>query len=107
MSTERDSFLLYRSFYGPIKKMTNNQLGRLFRAIFEYQISGESARDTDIEMALGFFINQFKIDEDKYQERCAKNRDNIMKRWSNIHNDTNEYERIRSVPIMIMTMIMI
>ena len=76
-----ESFLIYKSFYGPISRLSNEQLGRLFRAIFEYQINGTEDVDDDIQMAFGFFKNQFWIDEQKYQVKVEKLKNNANKRW--------------------------
>lgn len=59
----KDSFVLYKSFFKPISKLSDKQLGRLFRAIYTYQIDGEATVEEDIEMAFEFFKNQFEIDE--------------------------------------------
>lgn len=72
----KDSFIIYKSFYKPISKLSDKQLGRLFRAIFEYNISGVVSVEEDIEMAFEFFKNQFDIDESKYQGKVERNREN-------------------------------
>jgi len=88
----KESFIIYKGFYEPIKDMTDEQLGRLFRAIFNYHSEGRTKVDTDIRMAFDFFLNQFKIDEKKYQAICDKNRENIKKYWDK-QKDTTEYNR--------------
>lgn len=77
---ERESFVLYKSFYAPIAGLTDEQLGRLFRAVFQWQITGKADRDRDevVNMALAFITNQFRIDNEKYLERCEMNRANGM-----------------------------
>lgn len=75
----KESFIIYTRFYKPISKMTNEQLGRLFRAIFIYQQEGVEEVDADIEMAFAFFVNQFEIDMRKYRERERMNRENGRK----------------------------
>ena len=72
----KDSFILYTSFYEPLKMLSEKQLGKLFRAIFEYQINGNTPIDTDIQMAFAFIKNQLDIDNSKYQERIRKNAQN-------------------------------
>lgn len=72
----KDSFIIYKSFFKPISKLSDKQLGRLFRAIFEYNISGVVSVEEDIEMAFEFFKNQFDIDESKYQGKVERNREN-------------------------------
>jgi len=88
----KESFIIYKGFYEPIKDMTDEQLGRLFRAIFNYHLGGRTKVNTDIRMAFDFFLNQFKIDEKKYQAICDKNRENIKKYWDK-QKDTTEYNR--------------
>lgn len=74
--TQRDSFVLYKSFYGPIEGMTDDQLGRLFRAIFQWQIDGRADPAPDIQVAFGFIVNQFQVDNGKYRDRCERNQAN-------------------------------
>ena len=93
---KRDAFILYKSHYEPIKGLTDEQLGRLFRAIFEWQITGQADPGPDIAMAFRFIINQCRIDNEKYLARCEKNRENIQSRWDNDKNNTTEYNRIQS-----------
>lgn len=93
---QRDSFILYKSHYEPISGLTDEQLGRLFRAIFQWQINGKADPGPDIAMAFGFIINQCRIDNIKYDERCKKNRDNILSRWENDKKDTTVNNRIQS-----------
>lgn len=75
----RESFIIYTSFYKPISKLSDKQLGRLFRAIFRYQLDGVVEVEEDIEMAFAFFVNQFEIDESKYQCKVERNRENGRK----------------------------
>lgn len=76
----KESFLIYKSFYEPIKALSDEQIGRLFRSLFDYQISNTDCRDPDILMAYLFFKNQFVLDERKYVEKCEKNRANASGR---------------------------
>lgn len=76
---KKDSFILYKSFYEPLKMLSEKQLGKLFKAIFEYQISGKTEVDLDIQMAFAFIKNQLDIDYGKYEEKVKKNSDNGRK----------------------------
>jgi hypothetical protein len=88
----RASFLIYKSFYDPIKHLNNEHLGRLFRAIFEYQINGNEPLSTDIiYMPFLFFKNQFSLDQTKYSEKCERNSLNAKKRW-----DANVSDRMQT-----------
>lgn len=76
---ERESFILYKNFYEPISQLTDEQLGRLFRCIYKWQIHGKADPEKDISMAFGFFVNQFRIDNEKYLEKCETLRNNASK----------------------------
>jgi hypothetical protein len=86
MTMAKDSFIIYKSFYKPISRLSDKQLGRLFRAIFKYQLGEEVTVEEDIEMAFGFFINQFEIDETKYHGIVERNRNNGRKGGAPIGN---------------------
>jgi len=99
----KESFLIYKSFYKPISKLSDEQLGRLFRAIFEYNINGSVCVESDIEMAFEFFRNQFNIDEDKYRTKIEKNRENgrrggNQRRQESQPDASQSSERYHSLP---------
>jgi len=64
----KDSFILYNSFYDPIKTLKNEQLGKLFRSIFNYTINGEITQDNDILVAFMFIKNQIDLDAKKWED---------------------------------------
>lgn len=75
----KDSFVIHTSFYKPISKLSDKQLGRLFRAIFKFQLGEVVSVEEDIDMAFEFFKNQFEIDERKYQSTIERNTENGRK----------------------------
>jgi phage host-nuclease inhibitor protein Gam len=79
-TNKRPSFILYKSFYEPIKFLKNDELGLLFRAIFDYQegINVENL-PPQVGMAFAFFKNQFDLDEQKYQVVLERNKSNGSK----------------------------
>ena len=68
----KESFIIYTSFYEPIKELSDKQLGRIFRALFDYHVTGNRQVDDDIRMAFLFFKNQMDIDRKRYIEMCDK-----------------------------------
>jgi hypothetical protein len=76
VSPKKESFLLYKSFYEPIKTMSDNQIGRLFKSLFEYQINGTENVDDDIKIPFCFFKNQMDLDAVKYASVVARNQQN-------------------------------
>lgn len=77
----RESFMLYKAFYEPLKTLTNEQKGRLLTAIFEYQISKKEIElDEAEQMAFMFIKNQFRVDDAKYELVVQRNRVNALGR---------------------------
>ena len=68
----KDSFILYNSFYEPIKALKNEQLGKLLRSIFDYTINGTITQDSEIIVAFMFIKNQIDIDSKKWEEERKK-----------------------------------
>ena len=74
---KKESFIIYTRFYKPIQKLKDEQLGRLFRALFLYNSTdGDVPVGEDIETAFGFFTNQMDIDNAKWMEKVEKLRAN-------------------------------
>lgn len=94
MATIKTSFILHKDILAVAidQLSSDDQLGKLFRAICKYN-NGEEYKtgDINVDIVMSFFVKQFEVDEDKYIEKCKKNRENIKKRWSN----TNVNDRIR------------
>lgn len=90
----KDGFIIYKQQFEPIKDLPDANVGRLFKAIFEYQNTNKVPElDPVTEMAFKFFKNQFDLDNKKYIDRCNKARDSVNKRWNK--KDTNVYEGIQ------------
>jgi len=77
--SERPSFLIYKSFYDPIKILSYENKGKLFEAIFEYQINGKLEAEPQIQMAFAFFKNQFELDQKKWEKKIVAQIDNGKK----------------------------
>jgi uncharacterized phage protein (TIGR02220 family) len=78
----KESFVLYKAFYEPVKDLSDEELGQLFRIIFDYQITGQIALakvSPPVRMAFEFFKNQFRLDDIKYQKTVEANRSNGLK----------------------------
>lgn len=83
---DKKSFILYLSQYLAIKDdLTDEQLGRLMRAIFESQLGNEVEIDTDIKIAFNFINNQIAVDDEKWegtkQKRSQAGQKGAEKRW--------------------------
>lgn len=90
----KDSFIMYNSFYEPIKTLKNEQLGKLLRAIFNYTISGEITQDNDILIAFMFIKNQLDIDAEKWKDIKQKRSEAGKKHKGNQYTNRNKMEQM-------------
>lgn len=90
----KESFILYNSFYEPIKALKNEQLGKLFRSIFDYTINGEITQDPEIVIAFMFIKNQIDKDAQKWQEE--KNKRSEAGRIGGIQRALNKNQALSS-----------
>lgn len=91
------AFFKYRKSLG---ELTDEQVGRVFRAALEYGEDGTVPRLSAVEkMAFAFIMADIDVARGKYDEICEKRREAINKRWQNIADtaDTNEYKSIGEI----------
>ncbi len=90
----KNSFIIYNSFYEPLKSLNDEQLGKLFRAIFNYTINGEITQDNDILIAFMFIKNQLDMDSEKYQDIKQKRSEAGKKHKGNQYTNKNKMEQM-------------
>ena len=74
-SEDKKSFVLYQSYWKHIQGLTDEELGRLFRAIFAHAAGTEEPELTGAaSMAFSFIADQMDRDKEKYEEVCEKRR---------------------------------
>lgn len=95
---------LYYSYRRKLEKLSDQELGRLVRALLQYGETGEAEQLAGREsIAFDFIADDIERARAAYNERCAKNRRNIQKRYADdsepgttvydgIPSYTNEYE---------------
>ena len=104
---KKKSFILYADYIKHIRRLSDEDAGRLFKAIFDYVNEGKLPDlDGMAAMAFSFIANQLDTDLQKYEETCKKRSENIKKRWEKANKcqnqtdstadtkDTNEYKCI-------------
>ena len=77
---EIKTFLMYKEWQPVIEAMTDEQAGKLLKAIYAYQINNE-VNITD-GLLLGLFNmmkTKFETDATLYKEKCEKNKENGLK----------------------------
>lgn len=88
-----DSFILYTSYYAIIDGLTDEQFGKLMRAIFIYARDGEVINlEPTLRMAFAFIKDDIERNQAKYNEKREKLRANAQKRWQKKQLDANAEE---------------
>lgn len=106
----KDNFIIHLSFYDAIMTLTDEQAGGLFKALMDYARSGHAVKFSDPVVSFAFqaMSSQISASNKKYHDKCEQNRQNILKRYTNVGksndgstevqsntSDTTEYERIQ------------
>ena len=76
LKSERPSFLIYKADYEAIKNLSDQNLGKLFRAIFEYHNDKELQLEPEVQMALNFLKKQLQLDHIKWEKKVAAQKAN-------------------------------
>lgn len=80
MASKKDSVIFYQAQVKICKEfLTNEQFGRLMGALFAMDDGEDPEVDDDIAMAFAFMSLQQRLDKEKYEEKCRKNRENGRK----------------------------
>lgn len=70
---DKSSFVLYTRYREQINMLNNEQAGQLMKAIFDYQAMGEvTIEEPVVAMLWSVMKQQLDVDNQKYQETCAK-----------------------------------
>ena len=87
---------MYHEHMDTIERLTDEEAGRLIKALFHYSTDGIVPSFDDRFMDLAFSMFKSAIDRDSaaYDRKCERNRNNINRRWNK--EDTKEYERIET-----------
>lgn len=107
----KKSIIIYADCIAIVEELTDEQAGKLFRAILSYineEPVTEIQGDPVVSMAYKVIKNQIDRDAEKYAQICERRRENIRKRWAkqasnttdtkdnkSIQENTNEYKSIQ------------
>ncbi len=94
---ERTSFLYYLDWARMLLEVPPELRLKIDDAIKHYVLEGTEPTEAVVKYSMFALIKaQIDRDNERYQARCDKNRDNINKRWEDVRTNTNEYERKQS-----------
>ena len=73
----REFFCAYHSYLQSMRKLTDEECGRLFRALLTYSITGEETElEGREEIVFDIFSQQIDRDKESYDKACQQNRKN-------------------------------
>ena len=96
IAMKASNFILYYSQWPALKSLSVQELGELLQAIFR-TLGDEDVEDVansldeKVQIAFRFLMVQINYDNEKYQKKCEKNKQNAMKRWSKNANDATAF----------------
>ena len=78
---EKKSFILYFDNAKQINMLTDEQAGKLIKAIYQFAVTGEETEFDDIALNIvyGFITDNIRRDTEKYQEVCMRRAENGKK----------------------------
>ena len=82
----KDTFILYTSYKDAIMILSDEQAGRLLKAIFEYATTGVKVEieDMAVKFAYMLIVSQIESSNRQYEKKCERNRENAAKRWQSM-----------------------
>lgn len=83
------SFILYTDNLSVLDQLSDEQAGRLFKAIVNYHNGQENHVSEDLKLIFFMFKKQFERDREKYDKKCERNRLNGQKGGRPINNPDN------------------
>lgn len=87
-------FICQDEYLSKTSKLTDSELGRLFRALMAYHITGEvSDLGTRLEMAFDFIRDDIDRDDVSYQKKCKQASENRRGGSSQEKTDVNARQR--------------
>ncbi len=78
---KKKSFVLYHDYFNHIYRLSDEEAGRLFKALFAY-VNEKLPPDMSpqVEMAFSFITEQIDRDCEKYEEKCRRMQELALKR---------------------------
>ena len=97
----RNTVIFYKDWYEAINEFSPDERLKAYDAIMQYAFDDIVPSDKFIKAATALIRSTIDRDNDKYEEKCERNRRNIMNRWRKRieaadSNDTTDNEPIRT-----------
>lgn len=93
---EKDNFLLYHNMFPMFEELTDEEAGQVLKAVFHYSMHNELAdfpKGSGQSILLKAIKTSIDINNQKYEERCANNRERALKRWKKIFYNNDSFTK--------------
>ena len=93
---KKENFLLYHNIFPTIEELENEDVGDVLKSIFKYSINSEITeyeKGSTKSLLFKAIKNSIDINNEKYVEKCRKNKENILKRWKKIFYDNQLFNK--------------
>ena len=86
----KHGFIILMDFYEPLRCLSDAQKGQVFDACFIYHQGNEPTfEDPFVKMAFSFLRPFFDRQKQAYEDKCAKNRANALRKYEDKRTDAN------------------
>lgn len=87
----KKSFIMYHDYWNWFKLLTDEELGKLVRALFLYAREQTEPNSLDEKLSFTFSMIKDNLDDDRarYEAVCNKNKENARLRWKRFQ-ETND-----------------
>ena len=89
----RNSFVFYKDWWDVLQELPKEQRLESYEAICNYAFGSITPDDAIVKAITGLMRSAIDRDKQKFEDKCAKNRANILQRWGK--GNTTEYGGIR------------
>ena len=86
-------FICHDDYLAKTAKLTDEEVGKLFRALMKYHATGETDVSGRESVAFDFIKDDIDRTEEAYKAKCEKNRENVRKRTYTTVYDRTQKEK--------------
>ena len=96
---KKESFVFYIEFIKAFERLSNEDAGKLIKAILRYA-TGEPDADVILEscgiaqVIYDLITERIERDTRKYEEKCERNRQNVLQRYNRKWSEQSVLQRI-------------
>ena len=93
---KKDNFLLYNNDYSMLEELSDEDVGNVIKNIFKYSINKDIPKyekGSGKSMLFKHIQRTIDINNKKYTEKCARNKEKALKRWKKIFYDNQDFTK--------------